>query len=105
MVSTSLAQSIRVLTQILKGSYAPGIKEVCVIEADLSHCELFRQQAWNPIYHVEFSIAIYFGGTALEAKLLWDEHVSICAHSLRVGLHLLMWRLTSRDLPKKVTPR
>ena len=78
------------LTQILKGSYAPGIKEVCVIEADLSHCKLFKQGVLNPTYHVEFSIAIYFGGTTLAAKLLWDEHVSICAHTLRVGLHLLM---------------
>jgi hypothetical protein len=68
------------LTQILKGSYAPGIKEVCVIEADLGHCKLHRQWASSPRFHVEFSIAIYFGGTTLAAKLLWDEYVSICAH-------------------------
>jgi len=60
----------------INGSYAPGIKEVCVIEADLSSCKLIKQGVLSPTYHVEFRIAIYFGGTTLAAKLLWDEYGS-----------------------------
>jgi len=60
----------------INGSYTPGIEEVCVIEADLSRCKLIEQGVLNPTYLVEFCIAIYFGGTTLAAKLLWDEYGS-----------------------------
>ena len=62
--------------EILKGSYIPGIEEVCVIEGDLSGCKLIQTGALNMTYCAEFSLAIYFGGTTLRAKLFWDKDVS-----------------------------
>ena len=59
----------------------PRFREVCELEADLSGLERSLVAQRNPVtgmnyYTVDYTVAIFFGGTTLKARLRWHENVS-----------------------------
>ncbi len=63
------------------GKLMPNIRRVCTLSADLSGLRRFLKVQKGPegqdFWTVCYSINIHFGGTALKAKMTWDEGVSI----------------------------
>ena len=63
------------------GNLLPNVRRVCTLSADLSglrsHWKVQKGPAGRKFWMVSFSINVRFGGTALKAKLTWDEGVSI----------------------------
>jgi len=60
----------------------PRFREVCELEADLSRLRRFLVAQLNPVtgvnyYTVKYSVAVFFGGTTLKARLRWYENVSV----------------------------
>ena len=63
----------------------PNIRHVCTLEADLSGLKKFlkvrKTSAGQAFWQVDYKIKIFFGGTALKARITWYEGVSIsCFH-------------------------
>ena len=70
------------------GKLLPNIRRVCTLSADLSGLRSFLkvekgangQEFWT----VAFKVNVLFGGTALKARLTWNEGVSISHFHLQV---------------------
>ena len=62
------------------GNLLPHIRRVCKLKADLSGLPRFLsvEKAANGqnVWRVKYSVNVYFGGTALKARLTWYEGVS-----------------------------
>ncbi len=63
------------------GKLMPKIRLVCTLSADLSGLRRFLKVQKGPegqdFWTVWYSIKVHFGGTALKAKMTWEERVSI----------------------------
>ena len=63
------------------GKRLPDIRRVCTLSADLSGLRRFLKVQKGPegqvFWTIWYSINVHFGGTALKAKMMWDEGVSI----------------------------
>ena len=63
------------------GNPSPNIRRVCTLAADLSGLRRFLTVQRGPVgqdfWMITFSINVRFGGTALKAKIIWNEGVSI----------------------------
>ena len=63
------------------GNLLPNFRRVCTLAADLSGLRRFvtvsKGSAGQEFWTVAFNINVRFGGTALRAKLTWNEGVSI----------------------------
>ena len=63
------------------GNLLPNIRRVCTLKADLSGLRrLWKVQKTSEGQHfweVSYMIKVLFGGTALKARLMWFEGVSI----------------------------
>ena len=59
----------------------PGFRRVCTLWADLSGLQRFLTVQKGPddqdFWTVHYDIEVFFGGTALKAKMVWNEGVSI----------------------------
>ncbi len=63
------------------GNLLPNIRRVCTLAADLSGIRRFlkveKSSEGQNIWKVFFKVNVFFGGTALKARLAWYEGVSI----------------------------
>ena len=63
------------------GNLLPNFRRVCTIKADLSSLERFlkakKRSDGQDFWRVPLKISVFFGGTALKARLSWYEGVSI----------------------------
>ena len=63
------------------GNLLPDVRRVCTLTADLSGLREFLTLQKGPegqdFWQVSYSINIRFGGTALKARMTWNEGVSI----------------------------
>jgi len=64
------------------GDMNPRFREVCELKADLSGLRRSLIAKLDPItgmnyYTVDFTVAVFFGGTTLKANLRWYENVSV----------------------------
>ena len=60
------------------GNRLPQFRTLCLLEADLSILQSSLKLKEGPkekYYEVNYSIAIRFGGTQLQARLQWNEGV------------------------------
>ena len=67
------------------GSLLPNIRRVCTLTADLSGLQRFlkaqKTSKGQDFWKVFYKVKVFFGGTALKAKLTWYEGVSTsCFH-------------------------
>jgi hypothetical protein len=70
----------------------PRFREVCQLKADLSGLRRSLVAKWSPAremnyYTVEFTVAVFFGGTILKANLRWYENVSVDPNRNRTDQH------------------
>ena len=63
------------------GNLLPNIHLVCTLKADLSTLQRFlkvqKRSDGQDFWKVHFKVNVFFGGTALKARLTWYEGVSI----------------------------
>ena len=63
------------------GNLLPNVRRVCTLSADLSglrnHLKVQKGPTGQDFWTVSFRVNVMFGGTALKARLSWDEGVSI----------------------------
>ena len=63
------------------GYALPKFRHVCTLVADLSGIQKFLKVQLGPegqnFYRVSYNINVRFGGTAIKAKITWNEGVSI----------------------------
>ena len=63
------------------GNLLPNVRRVCTLSADLSGLRRFLKVQKGPegqnFWTVAFKVNVLFGGTALKARLTWNEGVSI----------------------------
>ena len=62
------------------GNLLPHIRRVCTLKADLSGLQRFLRVEKGPngenFRRIKYNVNVYFGGTALKARLTWYEGVS-----------------------------
>ena len=62
------------------GNLLPHIRRVCTLRADMSGLQKFLKVQRGPegqdFWEVQHRINVYFGGTALKARMTWYEGVS-----------------------------
>ena len=63
------------------GKILPSIRRVCTLSADLSGLRRFlkvqKGSQGQDFWTVSYSVDVRFGGTAIKAKMTWNEGVSI----------------------------
>ena len=63
------------------GNLLPNIRRVCTLKADLSGLQRFlkgkKRSDGKEFWAVPFKVKVFFGGTALKARIAWYEGVSI----------------------------
>ena len=63
------------------GNLMPDFRHACTLKADLSGLERFlkaqKGSEGRDFWHIAFKVNVLFGGTALKARLTWDEGVSV----------------------------
>ncbi len=63
------------------GNLLPNFRRVCTLAADLSGLRRFlkvqKGSEGQEFWKVSFKVKVLFGGTALKARLAWNEGVSI----------------------------
>ena len=63
------------------GYILPKFRHVCTLVADLSGIQKFLKVQYGPegqnFFRVSYNINVRFGGTAIKAKMTWNEGVSI----------------------------
>ena len=64
-----------------QGSLLPTIRRVCTLKADLSGLQKFlkaqKTSDGRDVWKAFYTVNVFFGGTALKAKMTWYEGVSI----------------------------
>ena len=90
------------------GDLLPNIRHVCTLTADLSGLTKIlkaqRTSRGQIFWKVDYKVKIFFGGTALKARLTWYEGVSIHA-SIHLSL-MFGWPFQKilREGPVSVIP-
>ena len=86
------------------GNLSPNIRHVCTLTADLSgllqNSKAQRTSRGQIFWKVDYNVKIFFGGTALKARLTWYEGVSIsCFHPHVTDIWLAPFRkFCAKDL-------
>lgn len=79
LISTFILSGLK---QLL-GNLVPQMRHVCDLRADLSQLRRSLTKETGPngteFWKVVFKVAVMFGGTRLQARLLWEEGVRIHA--------------------------
>lgn len=58
----------------------PGFQKICSVQADLSSQSgklQPRRGRYGAYYPLLFDVGMYFGSTALEARVMWKENVGV----------------------------
>ena len=70
------------------GNLLPNIRRVCTLHADLSGLQKSLKAKKTPegqtYWKIFYKVNVFFGGTALKARLTWEEGVSISQFHPRV---------------------
>ena len=70
------------------GNLLPNIRLVCTLNADLSGLQRFlkarKTSEGQDFWKVSYKVKVFFGGTALKARITWYEGVSISHLHLHV---------------------
>ena len=84
------------LMKISTGQILPGFRKRCTIKANMSKLQGRLPSRFGPTgrryYYLEFEVAIRFGATSPEARILWEEDVR---HTVCVMLHYDMYSLSN----------
>ena len=90
------------------GNLLPNIRHVCTLTANLSGLsktlKAQRTSKGQDFWKIDYGVKIFFGGTALKARLMWYEGVSIHA-SIHLSL-MFGWSFQKilREGPVSVIP-
>lgn len=80
MVASLQFLCLRVNNNIyITGVILPGFRKICTVEANISELQGRLPSRFGPTgrmyYYLDFKVAIKFGTTSPEARILWEENV------------------------------